>query len=92
MKGRQRAGQGQSDPHLPQRHVWLASKQNPHFLVMSWQNHCFAARKAMSRRDIAGPAALLQELFDHPDGNLEALGDLLTSAFFAIVRSQNSFA
>jgi hypothetical protein len=91
VNGWQRAAQAQSGPHFPQGQVGLAPQEGAHFLSMGRQNDRFATGKAVPRSDVTRASALLEKLFDHPQGNAKTLGDLLTIAVLAVVGSQDSF-
>jgi hypothetical protein len=46
----------------------------------------------MARSDVASMAPLLDELFDHAEGNPETPGDIFPGAFSLIVSGQDAFS
>ena len=59
---------------------------------MGGHNHRFAPAEPVARGDVAGAPTLLQEFFDHAQGDAEAVGDLGAGPLSVVIRSQDSFA
>jgi len=92
VDGGQRAGQGQGRAQFFQGHVGLAAQERAHRLVMGREDERLASRTMVARGDVAGAAALLQELFDQTQGHAVAPGDLLSGAFLLVVGTQDALS
>jgi hypothetical protein len=92
VNGRQGAIQTHGLAQLAQGHVRFAPEQSAHLVVMDGLDQRFATRKAVARSDTAGAPPLLEELFDHADGNPITHRHLLTCAFLTVVGAQYPLA
>ncbi|MDP9180000.1 MAG: hypothetical protein M3O61_20215 [Gemmatimonadota bacterium] len=54
----------------------MFGQQEPHLAAMAGKDDRFPAAAMMPGSDVAGVAALLEELFDHAQRNHEPVGDL----------------
>ena len=91
MNGRQRAVQSRSLAQFGQSQIRLVFEQRSHPLPMGGDDQRLAPGITMARGDVAGAAALLEELLDHAQGDAIAPGDIFPGAFVTVVRGQNPF-
>jgi hypothetical protein len=92
MDGLQRAVQFQGVAQFLEGQIRLLAQQGAHLAFMPRDDPRLAPGQVMAMRDGAGVAALLEELFDHPQRNPETPRHILARAFPGIVRPQNAFS
>jgi hypothetical protein len=92
MDGRERAGQPSGGAQFLEGQVGLAGQQCPHLLPVTGHDAGFAARTMVLGAEVTNPAALLEELFDHPNGYPEAASHRLPRFLALIVSRQYPFA
>jgi hypothetical protein len=73
-----------------QRQIGLLAEQFAQFLAVARHDPWPASATVIPTGYVAALTALLQELFDHPQRNPEALGDFFAGAFVLIVGSQDT--
>ena len=71
--------------------VVLPGQQSPELAVVGGDNHRLAPGKTMPRRDVASAPALLEELFDHTQGNTEAVSNFGPAPLVVVIRREDSF-
>ena len=92
MNGLNGATQAQVLAQFPQSEVALFGQKSPHLSTVGGPDHGFASGKTMTRRDVAGMAALLEKLFDHAQRNTKPEGNLVASALVVVVGLQDSLS
>ena len=92
MEGGQGAGETKRLAQLSQRHVGLVCQQLADGNAVLGDNGPFAASAVVEGLDVTEFALLLEELFDHAQGDVEAVGDDLAGAFAGEVGAENAFA
>ena len=92
MDGWEGAGKPRFTAQFLKRHVGFACQQFLHGCFVNLENLRFATTQVMAWCDITSVAALLNELFDHPQRDLIAACDLVAGSFSTIVGSQDAFA
>ena len=92
MQGWQGAFEAEGVAQLGQGHVGLASQKLADGDAVLGDNGFFAACPVVEGLDVTKFAALLEELFDHAEGDVEAQGDGLAGAFTAEVGADNAVA
>jgi len=89
-------GQGAFQSHrgaqFGQGQVGLGAHQRTQLPAVRGDDQGLAARAVMARGDIAGLAALLEELFDHAEGNVETPGHILPGALPGVVGGKDAGA
>jgi len=87
--------QGTLQPRRPsqflQGQIVLLGQQSPQLAPVRGHNHGFAPGEAVSRGNVVGVPALLEELLDHAQGNPKTVGHLNPRALIIIVSRQDSF-
>jgi len=91
MDRRQRAVQSHGHAQFLQGQVRLAPEQHAHLLVMGRQDPWLASGVVVAWSDLAGPPTLLEELFDHAQGDAVTVSNLCTGAFLMVVGGQDPF-
>jgi hypothetical protein len=79
------ASQPQSSADLLKGEIGLFGKEKTHLAAMGVDDKGFAATAMMTGSDISSVAALLEELFDHAERDLETAGHLLTGGIATII-------
>ncbi len=92
MDGGQGAGQGHRATQLGQGQIGLLRQKRAELTPMRAHNQGFAAGVAVSRRQVAGAPALLEQLFDHPERDAKTSCHRLASAFARVVGGQDAGA
>ena len=92
MDGRKRAGQPGGGAQLLEGQVGFASQQGSHLLAVAGHDAGLAARTMVLGAKVANPAALLEELLDHPNGDPETPGHRRPRFLALIVSRQYPFA
>ena len=92
MDGRQGAVQSRGRAQLGQGQIGLGTHQSAQRAPVCGEDLGLAARVPMTRGDIAGAPALLEELFDHPERDAKPAGDVLTGAFAGVVGGEDATA
>ena len=91
MNRGQGAGEARRVAQFLQGHVRLAFQVFLHRLLVRLQDQRLAATQVMARCNVTSMAALLDELFDHPERNLVAAGDLVAGTFTTVIGSKDPF-
>ena len=84
MDGRQGAIQTGRGAQLGQGAVGPLAHQGAQLAAVVAEDLGLAAGVAVARGNVAGAAALLEELLDHPQGDAETPGDVLPGAFAGV--------
>ena len=93
MDGLDGAVQTDSGANFLQSQIRLLGEQRTHFAAVEIKDDGFASATVMLGGDIAtAMTALLEELFDHAQRDLVAVGDLVPRTFAAVVGGQDAFA
>jgi hypothetical protein len=92
MDGGQGAGQTSGRSQFAQGQIRLPGKQAAEVVAVPVKNLGLAPGEGVARSDVAGVAALLEELLDRTQGNPKAMGDFVSGAFVGVVRSQYPFS
>jgi hypothetical protein len=79
-------------PDFLQGQIGPAGQKQAHLPAVAAENHGFAAAAVMTGGNAAGVAALLDELFDHAKGHIEATGHLLAGGIPTVIGLENAFA
>ena len=85
MDGLDGAFQGEPDADFLKGEIGLFGKKKTHPAAMGVDDEGLAAAAMMTGSDVSGVAALLDELFDHPERDLETASYLFTGSIAAII-------
>jgi hypothetical protein len=85
MDGLDGAFQGEPDTDFLKREIGLFLQEEAHIPAMAVENEWLATAAVMTGSDITGMAALLEELFDHGQRYLKAVGDLFAGGIPTVV-------
>lgn len=85
MDGLNGASQTQASPDLLKSEIGLFDQKKAQIAAMGVDNEGLATAAMVTGRDVTGVAALLDELFDHSDRDLETAGHLFTGGVAAII-------
>jgi hypothetical protein len=91
MDSRQGAVDLYGRPQFLQGQVRFAAQQRLHLPVMGAQNKWFAPRKTVTRSDVSGTPALLQEFLNQAQRDTETMGNFFTVSFLLVVGTEDSF-
>ena len=91
MDGRQGAGKARRGAQFRQGQVGLAPEEFAHGFLVRREDERLASAEVVPRGDVAGVAALLEELFDHAQRNTVTAGDHIAGAFAIVIGSQYPF-
>jgi hypothetical protein len=79
------ASQTQASPDLLKSEIGLFDQKTSQLTAMGVDNEWLATAAMVTGSDVTGVAALLDELFDHPDRDFEAASHLFTGDVAAII-------
>ena len=79
------ASQAKERPDLLKGEIGLFGKEKTHLAAMGVDNEGLAAAAMVTGSDVSGVAALLDELFDHAERDLETAGHLFTGGVATII-------
>jgi hypothetical protein len=79
------ACQTQASPDLLKSEIGLFDQKKAQLAAMGVDNEGLATAAMVTGSDVTGVAALLDELFDHPDRDLETTGDLFAGGVATII-------
>ena len=85
MDGLDGASQAQAGPYLLKGEIGFFDQKKAQLAAMGVDDEGLATAAMVTGRDVTGVAALLDELFDHPDRDFETAGHLFASAVAAII-------
>jgi hypothetical protein len=91
MDGWQGAVKLHGRPQFFESHIRFAPQQRLHLSVMGVQDERFAPRIAVTRSDVSGTPALLQEFLDQTQRDTKAVGNFFTVSFLLVVGTEDSF-
>lgn len=85
MNGLDGASKPEAGPDLLKGEIGFFGKEKTHFAAVRVENDGLTTAAMVTGSDVAGVAALLDELFDHAEGYLETTGHLFTGGIAAII-------
>jgi hypothetical protein len=91
LDGLEGAAHRQGLAQFCQGQVGFAGRQIPQSLLVAQAQGRSAAGITVTGPQVAGVAALLEKFFNQAQGNPEAAGDFLASAFLSVVGGYNPF-
>ncbi|MEI8123535.1 MAG: hypothetical protein WCI20_16050 [bacterium] len=90
MDGLNGASQAQASPYLLESEIGLFDQKKAQLAAMGVDNEGLATAPMVTGSDVTGMAALLDELFDHPERDLKTAGHLFTGGVAAIIGLENT--
>jgi hypothetical protein len=90
MDGLDGAFQGEPDTDFLKREIGLFLQEEAHVAAMAVENDRLATAAVMTGGNITGMTALLEELLDHGERYLEAVGDLFAGDIPTVVGFEDS--
>ena len=85
MNGLDGAFEPEADADFLKGQIRLLGDEGSQLAAVGIEDDGLTTAPMMERSDVSGVAALVQELFDQAEGDLESRGDLFTSDITAIV-------
>jgi hypothetical protein len=79
------AFEAEADADLLQGEIGLLGNKGAKFAAVGVEDDGFAAAAMMAGSDVAGVAALMEQLLDHAQGHFETAGHLLAGRITAII-------